>query len=223
MHRFTNFFDQYPVKFIKKGQVILHQNDIPTAAYVIKNGVVKVCNLTSNGEEKSLSFKVTGDIFPVCWIFSKTTSALFYYQAHTDCELYVADRKDITDFIDTNHDFAKFILDKQVVSYVNSELQVEALEQSRAQLKLLYTFRHLALTHGIELKKDRVKISIPLTQQDLANFTGLTRETTTLEISKLSNDKIIRVDRKFYIVNTSKVNDIIDDEYDPGVKIQYLP
>lgn len=181
---------------------------------------MKINNFTSNGEEKSLSFKVKGDIFPVCWIFSKTTSALFYYQAHTHCEVYMLDREDLTTFIDENHEFAKFILDKQVLSYVNSELQVEALEQSRAQLKLLYTFRHLALTYGVELRKDCVKIPIPLTQQELANFTGLTRETVALELNKLVNDDVVFSEKKCFAINTDKVDEIIDDEYDPGVMIQ---
>jgi len=223
MNRFTEFFDKFPVKTVKKGEVVIQQSQTPDKAFVIKKGVMKVSNFTSNGEEKSLSFKVKGDIFPVCWIFEKTTTALFYYQAHTDCELYVMDRKDITDFIEKNHEFAKFILDKQVLSYVNSELQVEALEQSRAQLKLLYTFRHLSLTHGIEIAKDCVKISIPLTQQDLANFTGLTRETTAVELKKLVDDGIVSSDRKFYIIDTAKMDDAMDDEYDPGVLIQLLP
>ena len=216
------FFDQYPVKFIKKGEVILQQSDTPSKAFSIKKGIIKVSNLTSTGEEKSLSFKVENDIFPVCWIFSKTTSALFYYQAHTDCEVYVLDREDIINHINTNHEFTKFLLDKQVISYVNSELQVEALEQSRAQLKLLYTFRHLTLTHGIKLEKNRIKIGIPLTQQELANFTGLTRETVALELNKLIDDAVVYVDHKYYVVNTDKLNDIIDDEYDPGMLIQHL-
>lgn len=223
MLKFKDFFDHYPVKKIEKGQIIVLQDEVPAHAYVVKNGIMKVNNLTSAGEEKSLSFKFRGDIFPISWIFEKTTSALYNYQAHTDCELYVMDKKDITHHVETDHDFARYMLDKQIVSYVNSELQVEALEQSRAQLKLLYTFRHLALTHGVELKKDRVKITIPLTQQELANFTGLTRETVAVALSKITNDGIVSCERKFYVIDTDKVNDVIDDEYDPGLMIQYLP
>ncbi len=223
MLKFKDFFDHYPVKQIKKGQVILHQGDVPKHAYVIKNGIMKVNNLTSDGEEKSLSFKFRGDIFPISWIFGKTEGALYYYEAHTDCELYILDKKDVTHNVEKEHDFAMYMLDKQIVSYVNSELQVEALEQSRAKLKLLYTFRHMALTHGQELKEDQVKITIPLTQQELANFTGLTRETVVIALNKIIDDGIVFSDHKFYVINTDKVNDVIDDEYDPGLMIQYLP
>jgi CRP-like cAMP-binding protein len=219
MNHIKAFFGQYPTKTISKGEVILQQNDVPEKAYAIKKGIMRVCNITSNGEEKILSFKVADDIFPVCWIFSKIKRSLFYYQAHTDCEVYVLDKADIMRQLNTSPDFSRAILDKQVITYVNSELQVEALEQSRAYLKLLYTFRHLALTHGTEIRKDFVRIKIPLTQQELANFTGLTRETTTAELNKLRQSKVIFSDRRYYSVDTSKVNDFIDDEYDPGVTI----
>ncbi|RWZ78897.1 MAG: hypothetical protein EOT05_04085 [Candidatus Microsaccharimonas sossegonensis] len=81
-------------------------------------------------------------------------------------------------------------------------------------------FRHLALTHGLELKKDLMKISIPLTQQDLANFTGLTRETVALELNKLVEMGMVSVEKKQYVINTKKVNDVITDEYNPGIFIQ---
>lgn len=213
------FFRQYPIKKVVKGQIVLQQGDVPTRAYVIKTGIIKVCNLTSHGEEKTLSFKVDGDIFPVYWIFSKTKNALFYYQAHTNAELYVLEKSDILRELDKNPAFTRELLDKQINSYVNSELQVDALEQSRAYLKILYTFRHLALTHGKLVRKDRVRIMIPLTQQELADFIGLTRETTVGELSKLKKRKVIFPLRRYYSVDTSKLNDLIDDEYDPGITI----
>jgi CRP-like cAMP-binding protein len=199
--------------------LIFQQGDIPNTAYAIKSGVIKVCNLTSNGEEKSLSFKVRDDIFPVCWIFSKTEGSLFFYQTHTDCELYVIDRKAITGEMDKSHAFTKLLFNRQVITYVNSELQVEALAQSRALLKILYTFRHLALTHGIKIKDDLARIKIPFTQQEFANFTGLTRETVTSELTKLRRDDVIDAHHKYYTINASKINDLIDDEYDPGIRI----
>jgi len=213
-------FDDYPTVKVLKGEVIIQQSQAPDKAYAIKSGIVKVCNFTANGEEKSLSFKVENDIFPVCWIFDKTETALFYYQAHTNLELYVMSRDDITKRVEENPDFAKAVLDKQISSYVNSELQVEALEQSRAILKLMYTFRHLALTHGTKLENNFVRIKIPLTQQELANFTGLTRETTISELNKLKELGIISNVQKYYTINTVKADDLIDDDYDPGVKIQ---
>jgi DNA-binding transcriptional regulator LsrR (DeoR family) len=66
-------------------------------------------------------------------------------------------------------------------------------------------------------------IQVPLTQQDLADFTGLTRETTNLELNKLKKEKIVTSDQKYYIVNIEKLNSKVDDEYAPDVLLNMLP
>jgi len=215
MNNFHTFFDQFPLTFLQKGEIILHQGDTPRHAYAIKSGVIKVTNITANGEEKSLAFKVSGDLIPIYWIFGQSDTSLYYHQAHTDCELYVIDRDSILSYIEQDQLFSKFLFDKLITADLNREFHVEALEQSRAHLKLLYTFRHLALMNGIEVKKGLVRIGIPLTQQEIANFTGLTRETTVLELNKLKRQLLIFREHKHYTVDTLKINDFIDDEYNP--------
>jgi CRP/FNR family transcriptional regulator, anaerobic regulatory protein len=212
-----SFYRQYPVRKVSKGQIILQQNDVPQHVYAIRSGVVKVSNITSNGAEESLSFKITNDILPVCWAFSQTTRSLFYYQAYTDCELYVVKKDDFTKQIATDHEFTQAVLARQVHAYVGNQLQVDALSKSRASTKLLYTFRYLCLSYGQEIKQGYAKILIPMTQQEFANFTGLARETVTLELTKLKDKKVVVSRAKYYTVNTDKLNGLIDDEYNPGL------
>jgi CRP-like cAMP-binding protein len=75
------------------------------------------------------------------------------------------------------------------------------------------------LRYGRELKGGYANIQIPMTQQEFANFSGLTRETVTLEIHRLKDKKIISVRSKYYTVNTDKLNGLIDDEYNPGLSL----
>jgi CRP/FNR family transcriptional regulator, anaerobic regulatory protein len=216
------FYRQYPVRKLSKGQVFLHQNDVPQKVYAIRNGIIKICNINSNGEEESISFNITDDILPVCWAFSKTTRALFYYQTYTDCELYAIDKDAFTHQLATDREFALAILSKQVDAYIGTQLQIDALSKSRAMTKLLYTFRHLCLRYGRDLKENHTKIQVPMTQQEFANFTGLTRETMTLELNKLKTQKVISWKYKYYTVDTKKMNNLIDDEYNPGLKLSPL-
>ena len=217
MNNFDTFFNQFPTTSVTKGQVILQQGSEPAHAYVLKSGIVKVTSFTGNGEEKSLAFKIAGDLIPAHWVFGQSRVALHYYQAYTDCVLFLLDRDAILRQIDLDHAFARFMLDQHIASDLDRQLRVEALEQSRAHLKLLYTFRHLALTYGTRLKQGFVKIDIPFTQQELANFIGLTRETTIAALGKLRRDNLIRSDHRYYVVNTGVMSMVIDDDFDPGV------
>jgi CRP-like cAMP-binding protein len=93
-------------------------------------------------------------------------------------------------------------------------MHIEALEQSKASDKILYTIHYLALFFGHDLRKDVVKIPLPITQQDIANLTGLTRETVGVELKKLLRLKIISRKDRSYIVLTGKLNELLDDEYE---------
>lgn len=218
MHDVRKFFESFPTKKFKKGDLLLDQNEAPKRAFAVKKGVVRTYNLTEAGEEKSLGFKVALDIFPFYWIFSQADRALFFYQAHTDVEAYILSREELVREIERNPRLASRVIANQAGASINSELQIEALEQSRASLKVLYTLRHLALMHGATLKNNLTKISIPFTQQELANFIGLTRETTALELNRLRRMGVVAWDALHYFVDPRKMNELISDGFNPGVK-----
>lgn len=142
---------------------------------------------------------------------------MFFYQAHTDCELYIIGKHDFQSHLGQDHDFTLRMINILSNAYVNANLQVDALVQTTANLKLLYTFRHLCLRYGRDIKDDTSQLQIPLTQQELANYTGLTRETTTIELNKLKKNGIVSYKHQFYTINTKRVNELIEDEYNPGL------
>lgn len=203
----------------QKGEVILHQDDVPRCIYAVKKGVILVSNLTSHGDYRAISFELVDGIVPIGWIFSKTTKSLFYYSAHTDCELYAIDKASFLTQLVDNHAFTKSILNRMASSLVGARLRVDALEKPTARSKLLYMFRYMCLRYGTDIGKDTVRIEVPLTQQDVANYAGLTRETTSVELHKLKAEKVIRYEHMWYVVNTDKLNNVIEDEFNPGISI----
>jgi CRP/FNR family transcriptional regulator, cyclic AMP receptor protein len=214
-----SFLKNSPVKSVKKDDNILLQNTVPEKAFAIKSGIVKIYNLTSDGEEKSILFNVDGEIFPICWLFSKTETTVYYYQAYTDCELYVIDKDEFIQKVLAKPELAHLLLEEQAKWHVASMLHINALEQSRASVKLLSMFHFLSLRYGETIKPHRVRIRVPFTQHELANFTGLTRETTAIELKRMREAGIVSCRQKFYYVNTNKLNDQIDDDYNPGIHI----
>jgi len=214
VEEFQKFLSTYHVKRFSKGEIVMVQGEVPTCAYVVKKGVIKTYNLTSQGEEKPIAFDIKNEIFPISWVFSKSSRAQYYYEAFTDCELYCIPAQDLIAYMmrDTESLFEYF--DYFVSRYMNFQMRINALEQSKAASKVLNTVHFLCLRYGEEVKKDTVKIQLPLTQQDLANFMGLTRETTGIELKKLQRQGVLTYRKQNYIVNTSKLNDLLDEDYD---------
>ncbi len=214
MEVFKLFLDKYRVHKFTRGEIILFEGEVPNCAYVIKKGVVKTYNLTGDGQEKPISFDVTMEIFPLGWVFSKLRSTQYFYEAFTDCSVYCIPRDDLINFLKQKPALLFSYFDYFVTRYLNYQMRINALEQSKAADKVLHTLHFLCIRFGVEVGKDTVKIGLPLTQQDLANFMGLTRETTGIELKRLEKSAIISYNRQNYIVRTNKLNELLDEEYD---------
>jgi CRP-like cAMP-binding protein len=214
LSRLQIFLNTYKVESFKKGNVILGQDVEPTTAYIIKKGIIKTYNITLKGEEKPIGFNVAGDIIPLSWVFNKTTRSLYFYEALNNCQLYVVPKDDLLAFVQSDAGVMSQILDRVVMRTMIHTTHINALEQSKAPDKLLHTIHLMALYFGRDLKTDVVEIPLPITQQDIANFTGLTRETISTELKKLIDHRIISIRSRRYVVKTDKLNELLDDEYD---------
>lgn len=216
MKRLQKLLENYHSKTFAKGEIILFEGEEPSCAYVVKKGVVKTYNITSEGQEKPISFDVEYETFPIGWVFGLLKRSQYYYEAFTDCEVWCVPRAEFMDKIRGNQDLL-FVMFRHYINHLlNIQMRLNALEQSKASDKILYTIHFLALRFGEDVREDVVQVNLPLTQQDLANFMGLTRETTGIELKKLEKAGVLRYNRQQYIVNTDKLNDLLDDEYAAG-------
>lgn len=217
LDRVTNYFEQLPSEQFEKGTVILHQDAVPQTAYAVKSGVVKIYNLTAHGEEKLIGFATHASIVPLGWTMGMVKKSQYYYQAFSDCMLQRIPRKDYIAFLKRDPDALYETLERSVRDILQYELRINALGQSKAADKVLNTIHYLSLCFGQDLQPDVVEIPLPLTQQDIANCVGMTRETTTTELRKLVARKVISHRGQSYVVDTDKLNHLLDDDYEHGL------
>jgi len=200
-----HLYKQFRISKIKKGETIYLAESEPDIAYAVKSGYVRSYVLNDNVEERSVSFILKNELFPIGWLFSKSDTALLNYVAHTDCELYVIEPKKFHAALNDKPSLATKILTHLVSDSVTKMLEIQALEQSSAAAKLIATFDYFCICYGTELLKDTIRIDIPLTQKDIASFTGLARETVTSEIIKLKKNGVVTVKKKYYTLNMTKL------------------
>jgi CRP/FNR family transcriptional regulator len=216
----ANFLKDSRVLTFKKGEIVLFQGEVPKYAYVIKKGIIKTYNLSSKGDEQLMYLNTAEDIFPLEWLLRQVPSALFYYEAFTECEIYRLPREDYLAFINSNRSVLHGELERSIRRDVSVTLRLNALLQSKASTKLIYTLHYLAQAHGIQLNYNQIKLSIILTQQDFANLTGLTRETVAIELSNLKRQKVIAYRaHNPYQINISKLNQLLADQFLAETKI----
>lgn len=197
---------------IKKRTILLYQGEVPRSAYFVRKGIIKEYSINSSGNEQIVSFYVAGDLFPMSWIFDKTSSTLYYYETLTDTEVLAVDKKTLHDTIYSKSRYLMNMFDYMKTSYTSALLRITSLEQSRASEKIMFTLYYLLFRYGHETKPGVYSVRLDLTHVLIADLVGLTRETTAIELNKLKKLGIVKYDSKEYIINRSKLEHFMGED-----------
>ncbi|HVC36304.1 MAG TPA: Crp/Fnr family transcriptional regulator [Candidatus Dormibacteraeota bacterium] len=218
----ASFFDHYPLRSYKKGEIIIFQGEEPRSAFVVKNGIVKAYNLSSSGDEKPVAFYEAGRIFPEAWTYSKLPSAIYYYEAFSDrVDMFLVPRDEYVGFIKSNPQLLYQELEHFIVDQVGRSMRLNALQHSRASDKLVYTLHYLAHSHGKRINHNLFEIELALTHQDFANLTGLTRETAATELNKLKHLGVISYGKRMpYKIKLDKLVALLNDQFIAELEIR---
>lgn len=214
MNGISVFLERFPIKKFTRGDIVLHQDAEPSCVYFIKSGIIKSYNLTSKGEEKPIELSTHLDVFPIGWFMNIITHAQYYYEAITDSEVFCIPKNELTTYLRNNSESMFQMLTRQVERSTHTQLRLNALEHSKAYDKVVSTLHYFALRFGRDVARDTVKIPLPLTQQDVANFTGLTRETVSAEFKKLTDQQILGHQQQAYVIYTGALDEMLDDSFE---------
>lgn len=199
------FFGKYPARPVIKGRPLLYQGEIPTMGFFVKSGIVKIYNITNQGEEKIVGYERDGGLLPLEWLFDRAQGSLYYYDTFTDCEIIRIPKAELIDLLNREPLAVRSLLDRMISMYISATMHLHALEQSKARQKILSIMQYLVLRFGKSTDKAHHKIELRLTHQEIANLIGTTRETTSMEISKLTKEGVVSInDDSQYVVNSDK-------------------
>lgn len=188
------------IRAYKRQRTILYQGEIPKSVYLIKSGIVRVYNILENGEERTIEFLAEGDVLAANWVFSNSKATLYYYDAFTDISLIQISKEEFNLKL-KDPEFNQRAINSLVKRYSASTMHANALLQTYAGSKIAQGLQFLVLSSGKQLPNGKYTISIRLTQQDLADLVGVTRETAALELAKFKRKKIISYSSFTYTVD----------------------
>lgn len=186
---------------IKRRTILLYQGEVPRQAYLVQKGTVKIYRLGRNGDEQIIGFRMPGDLFPETWLFGKTSSALYYYEAMDDCEIITAERSVVMDHIRRDPELERDLLEYFINNHTSDLLQITALEQSRAADKLLLMLYYLLFRYSKKTTPGNYELRFHMTHTTLGNLTGLTRETTSVELGKLRRKGIVTYSGNQFVIH----------------------
>lgn len=177
----------------RAGEVIFHRDDPGQILYVIKEGKVKICLISPDGQEIALVVFGKGDYFgELALLDSLPRSADAIALEKVEC--YTLQRADFHNVIMKNPKIAIQVMEILSKRLRKTDQQVEDLifldVYGRVAKKLL----ELSETHGTKSSQG-TQINMRLTQQELASMVGASRESVNKVLGYFTEKKYISTDK----------------------------
>ncbi len=184
MDKFQAFLAEYPNKSYKQGEPVKF-------AHFMRSGFAKVYITDQNNNETLIYFSRKNEVFPLDWIYSKTNISTCNYIAHTNCKVTLIPREDFVKFI--RSDLGVLVGRHQMMIDIYLELagRVYGLTQQKALDKILYALYYFYRRFEDSPSPSKRSAILPITQQEIASFVGLTRETVNANLGKLKKLGVI--------------------------------
>ncbi len=205
INKWEDFKKQLSTRKVGKGEILLMEGEVAENIFIIKSGVIKTYSLDRQGDEHPVSLDIAKEVFPIGLALGLIEKTQYIYQAFIDSELHVISKDEFIRFIKENPEIGYEFYESLANRFIGLQCRVHALEQKLSKDKLMRTLLYFGERFGTSVNKDKKKIEIPFTHQEISNFVGLTRETVSIELKKLEKQGLIKQKNKLYTVNMVKL------------------
>lgn len=194
-------------KLHKKNDVILMEDEVGTALFVIITGKVKVARTSTDGREVILTILSESDFFGEMAILDGQTRSATVV-AIEDTELFLIQRNDFINLLREYPEVAISLLQELTKRLRSADAKIKALSLKDAEGKVATVLLQLADDVG-RIKHGKVEIEkLPL-QQDLANMAGTSRETISRTIHSFAKKGLVELDgNKLRITDYEKFKEL---------------
>lgn len=185
------------VKKFTKHETILYEENTNEFMYIILFGKVKAVRITEDGKEIILAVHQQGDFFgEMSLIDGKTTPASVI--ATEDSLLAIISKKDFYSILLAQSKFMISLLKIFCNRLRNCWDTIQLLNFNNASQRTKMLFLMLSDEYG-EKSPEGTTLKIKLTHQDIAEMTGMTRESVTRILDKWKNSGEITILKNKFI------------------------
>ena len=197
---------QYP-----KNQLIHYEGDPLSHIYLIQVGYVKAYTILDSGDTRTILILGPGDIFPLSFSESmdwENYQIRYFYQSLNDTKLLSLPILEMKQHIDNDTTMMNTYMNYLAASNLAIMNQLEVMKNKKAIDKVGLLLPYLISKAGKKVKPDVYQLQIKLSHQEIADLSGVTRETTTTLIKELEKTGIIDQHHGKWLINTKNLEKI---------------
>ena len=186
--------DKIIMKEVRRGETILNEEDTNRYMYIIVFGKVKVVKTTDDGRDTIIALHKSGEFFGEMSLLDGRTEPATVV-AMEDSLVGLISKTNFHSLLHSQEIFLDTFLLTLCSRLRDSWNKIQLLNFKYASQRIRTLFRILSETYG-EKTADGLSLKINLTHQDIADMTGLTRETTTRVLDRWQKDGDVAILKK---------------------------
>ena len=173
-----------------KHAVLVYEGDPGDALFVVLSGNVAVTRVSNDGKETILSILKEGDFFGEMGVLDASPRSATI-KALRDAEVAILARKDFLDLLGRNPAMCLSLVGalSSRLRATNQAIQANAYQDIRTRLASLLL--NLERNFGERLPEGGTRLTLRLTNQEMANMIGTTRETVNRMLNKFWDERLI--------------------------------
>ncbi|MEM7510389.1 MAG: Crp/Fnr family transcriptional regulator [Bacteroidota bacterium] len=187
-------YDKQPKKTIKKGEFIYLSDDEADKVFFIHKGAVKIAGYTQDGDEIIKAILHPGEIFGELAVFG-AENRNDYAQTVEDTDICVLNREQVVGLMRDVNGFQQFINKLVGQRVIMTQKRMASLLYKDAKARIAEYIYDQSKKSSRETR-DGITLRNYLTHQEIANYTGTSRQTVTTILNQLREQELIDFDRK---------------------------
>lgn len=196
----------------ERGSYLFQEGMVAEELYIIISGKIQISKITSDGRELSLRICSANDICGELTLFTNDPRYLFSARVLEEGEIVAINKDLLESEIFQNSKLAFEFMKWMSDHFRKTQTKFRDLVLNGKRGALFSTLIRMSNSYGIQ-KDGEILIDLPLTNQELANFCGTSRESTNRILSDLKKDHIISVKKgKISILDLQYLKDEIGCE-----------
>lgn len=189
VEKLAAFFTAFPTQSFQKGEVLIQADRQPTGIFYIEEGIVRRYWITEKGEEITLNLYKPHAFLPMSWAIGDVQN-IHFYEAMTPVKTRKAPKQPVLAFLKNEPDVLLDLLHRVYVGLEGLWMHIESLTTGNATIKLIASLVILGKRFGKKSTVDTV-VQLKMTESDIANYAGMSRETASRELQKLKKQGLV--------------------------------
>lgn len=188
------------IRKVEKGAFLFHEGQQASELYIVLSGKIQLSKMVPDGRELTIRMCSEGDLIGELALFCATQTYTLNGKVTESGEVAVIYKTELENQLSKDHKLALELMKWINQQYLKTQTKFRDLILHGKKGALYSTLIRLSNSYGVS-SEEGIVINTPLTNQELANFCGTSREVVNRLLSELRKNHVLSIDKGIIIIH----------------------